>query len=93
MPAPDLSTLPSPLSSAPLRLRVLHLEDSELDPELMLAHLRRGGIDADALRVESEAGDRAALTEPWDVVVSDYNLPGFSGLRALELLRDSRLAQ
>lgn len=91
MPAPDLSTLPFPLSSAPLRLRVLHLEDSELDHELMLAHLRRGGIDPDALRVESEAGYRAALAEPWDVVVSDYNLPGFSGLRALEILRDSRL--
>ena len=91
MPAPDLPPLPSALSTAPLRLRVLHLEDSELDHELMLAHLRRGGIDPDALRVESEAGYRAALAEPWDVVVSDYNLPGFSGLRALEILRDSRL--
>ncbi|WP_428422408.1 response regulator [Methylibium sp.] len=88
---PDTSSLPLPLSSMPLRLRVLHLEDSELDHELMLAHLRRGGIDTDALRVESEAAYRAALAEPWDVVVSDYNLPGFSGLRALEILRDSQL--
>lgn len=88
---PDLSTLPMPLSSAPLRLRVLHLEDSELDHELMLAHLRRGGVHADVRRVESEAAYRAALAEPWDVVVSDYNLPGFSGLRALEILRDSQL--
>ena len=76
----------------PLRLRVLHLEDSELDHELTLAHLQHGGIQPEALRVETEAQYRAALAEqPWDVVLSDYNLPGFSGLRALEILRDSRL--
>ena len=65
--------------------RVLHLEDSELDHELMLAHLARGGLDAETRRVESEGEFREALDEPWDVVVSDYNLPGFSGLVALEL--------
>lgn len=80
---------PLPASETPLR--VLHLEDSELDHELTLAHLKRGGLQAEALRVESEAGYRAALTQPWDVVLSDYNLPGFSGLRALEILRESRL--
>lgn len=90
-PMPDLSSRPTPLSATPMQLRVLHLEDSELDHELMLAHLRRGGIDAEAVRVESEAAYRAALEEPWDVVLSDYNLPGFSGLRALEILRDTRL--
>jgi len=70
-------------------LRVLHLEDSELDFELMLAHLNAGGIVVDARRVESEAGYRAALAEPWDVVLSDYNLPGFGGLKALEILRET----
>ena len=88
---PDVSTLPMPLTSSPLRLRVLHLEDSELDHELMLAHIQRGGIDALALRVESEDEYRAALDQPWDVVLSDYNLPGFSGLRALQILRETRL--
>ncbi len=80
---------PPPVPAMPLR--VLHLEDSELDHELTLAHLQRGGIAAEALRVESELEYRAALREPWDVVLSDYNLPGFSGLRALEILRETRL--
>lgn len=68
-------------------LRLLHLEDSELDHELTLAHLRRGGLEVDALRVDSEADFLRALGEPWDVIVSDYNLPGFSGLVALDLLK------
>ena len=67
--------------------RVLHLEDSELDHELLLAHLARGGLMAQTRRVETEVAFLEALDEPWDVVVSDYNLPGFSGLVALELLK------
>jgi signal transduction histidine kinase len=68
-------------------LRLLHIEDSELDHELTLAHLRRGGRAVHALRVESEAEYLRALDEPWDVVVSDYSIPGFSGLVALDLLK------
>ena len=67
--------------------RVLHLEDSELDHELLLAHMVRGGLLTQTRRVETEADFLEALDEPWDVVVSDYNLPGFSGLVALELLK------
>ncbi|MDQ2927529.1 MAG: histidine kinase [Pseudomonadota bacterium] len=69
--------------------RVLHLEDSELDHELLLAHLARGGLNAQTRRVDSEQTFLEALVEPWDLVVSDYNLPGFSGLVALELLKAS----
>jgi signal transduction histidine kinase len=71
----------------PRRLRLLHLEDAELDHQLVLAHLRRGGIDPQVRRVDTEADFIAALSERWDAVLSDYNLPGFSGLVALELLR------
>ena len=67
-------------------LRVLHLEDSELDHALTLAHLQRGGLQVEALRVDSEADFLLALDKRWDVIVSDYNLPGFSGLVALDLL-------
>jgi signal transduction histidine kinase len=70
-------------------LRVLHLEDSELDHELMKAHLQRGGLKVVAKRIDSETAFRAALEQPWDVVLSDYNLPGFSGLVALDLLKSS----
>jgi len=68
-------------------LRLLHLEDSELDHELTLAHLHRGGVPVEAVRIDSEAEFVSALDSPWDVIVSDYNLPGFSGLAALDLLK------
>ena len=73
------------LASRPLR--VLHLEDSELDHELMLAQLRRGGIEPDSVRVDTEAAFLDALAQRWDAIISDYNLPGFSGLVALDLWR------
>ena len=69
------------------RLRVLHLEDSEPDHELEMAFLRRAGLEVDTLRVDSEPAFRAALEEPWDIILSDYNVPGFSGLAALEVVK------
>jgi len=71
------------------RLRVLHIEDSELDHELTLAHMRRQGVDVLIARIDSLAEFERALESDWDVIVSDYNLPGFSGLTALEMLRES----
>ncbi len=70
-------------------LRVLHLEDSELDHELAMAHLGRDGQRVQALRIDTRAQFEAELPGEWDVIVSDYNLPGFSGLAALELLNAS----
>jgi signal transduction histidine kinase len=70
-------------------LRLLHLEDSELDHELAVAWLMRDGRELQTVRVDSEEGFRAALEEDWDAVLSDYNLPGFSGLAALEILKAS----
>ncbi|MCA6218005.1 response regulator [Ideonella sp. B7] len=69
-------------------LRVLHLEDSELDHELALAYLQRGGLVVDSVRVDTEREFRDALTQPWDLILSDFNVPGFSGLRALEIVRE-----
>ncbi len=70
-------------------LRVLHLEDSEVDHELAMAWLARDGCSLQTVRVETEAGFRAALEEDWDAILSDYNLPDFSGLAALEILKAS----
>lgn len=72
-------------------LRLLHLEDSELDHELALAHLRRGGLRLNAHRVDSEVEFLNALDQHWDVIISDYNLPGFSGLVALEMVKQRQL--
>ena len=79
-----------PSQSAPARrtsLRVLHLEDSELDHELEMAHLRRGGVQVESMRVDCEPAFRAALESPWDIVLSDFNVPGFSGLAALDIVK------
>jgi signal transduction histidine kinase len=84
-------TLGMTVDSPRRHLRVLHLEDSELDHQLALAHLRRGGLDVETVRVESEAEFRAALLQDWDVILSDFNLPGFSGLKALEIVRGQGL--
>jgi signal transduction histidine kinase len=66
--------------------RVLHLEDSEPDHALALLHLQRAGLRVQALRVETRTEFAAALNQPWDLVLSDYHLPGFTGLDALQIL-------
>ena len=73
-----------------VKLRVLHLEDNDEDHALVAIHLRRGGINADIQRVENEAEFCEALHQEWDLILSDYNLPGYSGLEALELVRRER---
>ncbi len=70
-------------------LRVLHLEDSEADHELAMAWLRRSGLEVQTVRIETTRAFEDALAEPWDAILSDYNLPGFSGLDALAILRAS----
>src|SRR5262249_12332805 len=58
----DTLGMPPP-TPAPHRkkLRVLHLEDSELDHDLAMAHLRRSGLEVETVRVDSEPAFRAAL--------------------------------
>jgi signal transduction histidine kinase len=84
--APTSST-PGIVPGLDRALEVLHLEDSELDHELTLAHLLRGGLRVNLRRIDSEAEFLAALDHDWDAIISDYNLPGFTGLVALDLLK------
>jgi signal transduction histidine kinase len=72
----------------PTHIRLLHLEDEELDHELVIAHLQRGGLVLQVHRVDTQPQFEAALAQAWDLVISDYHLPGFSGLDALRLLRE-----
>lgn len=76
-------------STSPRVLRVLHLEDSALDHELTQAQLARGTLRVELERIDSEAEFLAVLDRNWDAILSDYNLPGFSGLVALDLLKAS----
>jgi len=69
-------------------LRVLIIEDSELDAQLLLRHLRHGGCDPEWRRVETAAELMAALAATdWEVILSDYRLPNFAGLDALKLVQ------
>jgi len=70
-----------------VNLRVLFVEDSPDDVELMLGRLRKAGIEPQWQRVETAAALRDALAaERWDLALVDYNLPGFSGPEALAVL-------
>ena len=70
-------------------LRVLLVEDSEDDAFFMTQYLRRLGVEITLLRVETPAELSAALaTRRWDLVISDYRMPKFSGLAALKLVRE-----
>jgi signal transduction histidine kinase len=77
----------SGLEQAPRVLRVLHVEDSELDHQLIAAQLSRSGLKVDMERLDSLPAVLTALTHPWDAIISDFNLPGFSGLDVLEALK------
>jgi len=69
-------------------LRLLIVEDSDDDAQLLLVKLRRAGYKPDYVCIDNEADLREALRDPsWQVVVSDYAMPGFSGLKALQILR------
>jgi CheY-like chemotaxis protein len=71
-------------------LRVLLVEDSERDAALLKLQLRRGGYQAEVHRVDTRPGlDAALAASRWDLVVSDFNLPGFDAFAALQAVRAS----
>ncbi len=72
-------------------LRVLILEDRLSDAELMLHELRRAGFDPVWQRVDSEPQYLSSLRPELDVILADHALPDFNSLRALALLRESKL--
>ncbi|HYH37845.1 MAG TPA: EAL domain-containing protein [Azospirillum sp.] len=73
-------------------LRVLLVEDSADDAELLEFELIQGGFAPSIRRVETADAMRAALSDgAWNVVLSDYHLPAFSAEAALAALRDSGL--
>ena len=75
-----------------LPLRVLIVEDSEDDATLLVRELRRGGYEPIYVRVDTPDAMKAALTnQQWDVVISDYVMPKFSGIAALKLFQESGL--
>jgi diguanylate cyclase (GGDEF)-like protein/PAS domain S-box-containing protein len=69
-------------------LRALIVEDDENDALLLADTLRQAGYALHWQRVDSERDMSRALDDNWDIVLSDYSMPGFSGTRALSMLRE-----
>lgn len=73
-------------------LRLLHLEDNPVDHGLLVRALRRGEIESEVVLVDTLEAFRAALAPgqpPFDAVLADFHLGGFSGLEAWDWLREA----
>jgi PAS domain S-box-containing protein len=80
------------MATAPLPdqppVRILHLEDSALDAELVQAFLLGDGLDCDVVRVWArEEFERALTLDRFDLILADHQLPGFDGEAALDIAR------
>jgi|SRR5690348_1267453 two-component system, cell cycle sensor histidine kinase and response regulator CckA len=74
------------------KLRTLIVEDSEIDCDILVRELRKGGYDVTFERVDSAKALSAALVlGAWDIVFSDYSMPGFSGVACLKIIRERGL--
>ncbi|TAE54966.1 MAG: PAS domain S-box protein [Bacteroidetes bacterium] len=74
-------------------LRLLLAEDSETDAALLIRELEKAGYEVSCQQVDTAGEMEEALrNDEWDLVISDYHIPGFGGREALRLLQQSGLA-
>lgn len=76
----------------PNPLRLLVVEDSAEDAELLVRALCKAGYDVRHERVDSRESLLRALERPWDLIISDHSMPGFSGIAALQIVRERHSA-
>src|SRR5687768_9786240 len=70
-------------------LRLLQVEDREDDAVLVARELTRAGYDVFSVRVDTaDALCRELDQAQWDIVIADYTMPGFTGSKALNLVRE-----
>jgi two-component system, cell cycle sensor histidine kinase and response regulator CckA len=75
----------------PTQLRLLLIEDSPDDSELLLQHLKKSNISAEVKRVETISGLKEALQQSsWDMIICDYNLPTLNALDAISIIRENK---
>src|ERR1041384_4124488 len=70
-------------------IHVLIVEDNPKDAELLLRALRKGGYEPDYELVQTAATMTDALrNHRWDIIISDYVMPQFSAMDALQLRQE-----
>jgi hypothetical protein len=73
-------------------LRLLLVEDSDRDAELLVRKLRQGDFEPETTRVDNPDSLRAALeASPWDVIICDYELPTMDAPEAVAIIRGTEL--
>ncbi len=86
-----MTPMPTDTQAHPQKIRVLILEDSPVDAELMIRELRHAQFEVEWQRVQTESAFLAALDPAPDLILADYNLPQFDGISAVKLLRNRGL--
>lgn len=72
--------------------RILFLEDSSTDVDLMKIELKKAGMECVSELVDTESDFLRALKEfSPDIILSDYSLPSFDGMRAFKLFKKQKL--
>ena len=72
-------------------IRILHLEDDDLDAELIRDALKSAGLQCEVRCVGRRDDFEAALErDDYDLILSDYTLPGFDGVAALSIASKKR---
>jgi PAS domain S-box-containing protein len=73
-------------------LRLLMVEDSSRDAEMLLLTLTGAGFDVRHTRVDTAAGLRAALaSDTWDLIITDFQMPRFDAFGTVAVLRETGL--
>jgi PAS domain S-box-containing protein len=90
--SPSLTTfINTVISEHMTKLKLLLVEDNDTDALLVVRHLKKEGFEVDHLQVKTKAEMEAGLAQDgWDIVISDYSLPGFGGDEALELFKSKK---
>jgi two-component sensor histidine kinase len=69
-------------------VKILLVEDNDSDADLVMATLKREGLEVVWLRADDESSFISTLGGTPDAIVTDFNLPSFSALRVLEIVRE-----
>jgi two-component system cell cycle sensor histidine kinase/response regulator CckA len=73
-------------------LKILVVEDSRDDAELLIRAVKKAGYEPSFALVQNAQKMREELDrQPWDLIISDYVIPGFGGIAAHKVLQESGL--